>query len=88
MTPYVGDGDYCTLDRDGDTYPEVVPQAICEGNNDISYCQLDLCPNVPNNPASNSTPCQGFDTASGRYIHKCNIHLAKYICLSKACCYA
>lgn len=67
VTPYVGNGMYCVLDRDGDSFPAVVSEMICKERNEISYCQQDVCPNVPNNPASDSTPCQGFDQSTGTF---------------------
>ena len=68
-TLYVGDGRFCTLDQDGDSYPATVLSVICEEGENTSYCRQDLCPDVPNTDPSSDIVCQGFSQSSGTYSY-------------------
>ena len=61
VEPYVGNGTFCALDIDGDSYPAQVPEVICNASNTASYCMKDSCPNVPNTDPDDRRPCDGFD---------------------------
>ena len=60
QTPYVGNGVYCALDEDGDSFPSIVPDPICDINSTQSYCFQDVCPNVPNTSPTDDSPCNGL----------------------------
>ena len=67
---YVGNGDFCTLDQDGDTYPAIVLSILCEEGSTATYCIEDSCPDVPNTNQSDNSSCAGFSEASGTFcIH-------------------
>ena len=68
-TLYVGDGRFCTLDQDGDSYPATVLSVICDEGENTSYCRQDLCPDVPNTNPSDDTVCRGFSQSSGTYSY-------------------
>jgi len=56
-TPYyVGDGMRCTLDRDGDGYPDVALDT-CNSTSNASYCTNDNCFTVYN-PRQRSVDCE------------------------------
>ena len=38
QTPYVGDGQLCTIDSDGDLYPDVALEINCTTENTEKYC--------------------------------------------------
>ncbi|XP_064384244.1 uncharacterized protein LOC135333251 isoform X3 [Halichondria panicea] len=62
--PYVGDGRHCTLDSDGDLFPDVALN-ISSCTEENSYCVQDVCPSVSNvnqDPSDcTSTMDPGFD---------------------------
>ena len=50
---------YCSLDSDGDQYPEV-PVRNCTASQRqqaVNYCVMDSCPTVFNLPNNDTTPC-------------------------------
>ena len=57
LSPYVGNGSYCTLDSDRDGYPNMALRNCAESEREQSYCANDTCPTVFNLPQSDTTPC-------------------------------
>eukprot|EP00731_Ephydatia_muelleri_P004665 Em0002g841a len=55
---YVGNGESCTVDSDGDGYPDQALDSCTNGSNS-TYCTKDVCPQVYN-PRQNSSDCQSI----------------------------
>ena len=58
VSPYVGDGNFCVLDSDADSYPDMKLKT-CGDTDTETYCSADTCPNAPNPDQSDTAPCIG-----------------------------
>ena len=66
VSPYVGDGNFCVLDSDADSYPDLKLKT-CEDTDTETYCSADTCPNAPNPDQSDTTPCIGDATGNNTF---------------------
>ena len=72
VSPYVGDGDFCVLDSDADSYPDLKLKT-CGDTDTETYCSADTCPNAPNPVQTDTTPCMGDNT--GNAYESCNVYV-------------
>jgi hypothetical protein len=57
-----GDGRVCSVDSDGDGYPDQAPSPLCAVKHSPSYCNVDTCP-VVYDPSNDPRACEKVDDA-------------------------